>query len=109
MGYSERTGVVIEPKLSTQWFLKMSDLSKPTLENVMNDAIKFLPQNIKTPTDIGWKTSRDWNISRQLWWDNRIPAWYLPDGRDFVVAVNEEEALKLAIQKTGNKNLRDYR
>jgi valyl-tRNA synthetase len=105
VGYSERTGVVIEPKLSTQWFLKMSDLSKPALDNVLNDTVKFMPAKYKNTYRHWMENIRDWNISRQLWWGHRIPAWYLPDGRDFVVAKNEEEALKLAIQKTGNKNL----
>ncbi len=105
VGYSERTGVVIEPKLSTQWFLKMAELSAPALENVLNDTIVFLPPKFKNTYRHWMENIRDWNISRQLWWGHRIPAWYLPDGRDFVVAENEDEALKLAIQKTGNKNL----
>ena len=105
VGYSERTGVVIEPKLSTQWFLKMSDLSKPALENVLNDTVKFLPAKYKNTYRHWMENIRDWNISRQLWWGHRIPAYYLPDGRDFVVAENSDEALKLAIQKTGNTKL----
>jgi valyl-tRNA synthetase len=105
VGYSERTGVVIEPKLSTQWFLKMKDLAQPALENVMNDNVNFLPAKFKNTYKHWMENIRDWNISRQLWWGHRIPAYYLPNGRDFVVAENIDEALILAIQKTGNSKL----
>ena len=94
--YSERNpDVATEPRLSSQWFLKMDTLSKPALESVEEDIIKFIPEKFKN-TYRHWMTDvHDWCISRQLWWGHRIPAWYLPDGR-FVVADNEEEALALA-------------
>jgi len=77
VGFSERTDVPIEPKLSMQWFLKMDDLAKPALENVENDTIKFYPEKFKN-TYRHWLTNiKDWNISRQLYWGHRIPAWYI--------------------------------
>ncbi len=80
VGYSERTHVPIEPKLSMQWFLKMEDLAKPALNNVENDNIKFYPANLKN-TYRHWMTNiKDWCISRQLWWGHRIPAYFLPNG-----------------------------
>ncbi|MFL1682804.1 MULTISPECIES: valine--tRNA ligase [Bacteroidales] len=101
VGYSERTNVVIEPKLSMQWFLKMSDLAKPALEAVMNDDIKFYPSKYKNTYRYWMENIKDWCISRQLWWGHRIPAYYLPEG-GYVVAAKEEEALKLAREKSGN-------
>lgn len=101
VGYSERTNVVIEPKLSMQWFLKMSDLAKPALEAVMNDDIKFYPSKYKNTYRYWMENIKDWCISRQLWWGHRIPAYYLPEG-GYVVAATEEEALKLAREKSGN-------
>ena len=101
VGYSERTNVVIEPKLSMQWFLKMSDLAKPALEAVMNDDIKFYPSKYKNTYRHWMENIKDWCISRQLWWGHRIPAYYLPEG-GYVVAAKEEEALKLAREKSGN-------
>lgn len=104
VGYSERTKVVIEPKLSMQWFLKMDKLTVPALDAVMDDDIKFYPPKFKN-TYRHWMTdTKDWCISRQLWWGHRIPAWYLPEG-GFVVAESEQEALALARQKTGNDAL----
>ena len=105
VGFSERTDAVIEPKLSMQWFLKMSELSKPALQNVMNDTIKFFPKKFKNVYRHWMENVKDWNISRQLWWGQRIPAYYLPDSNDFVVAENIEKALELAREKTGNQNL----
>jgi valyl-tRNA synthetase len=105
VGHSERTNAVIEPKLSTQWFVKMEDLVKPAYENVMNDNIKLIPPKFKNTYKHWMENVRDWCISRQLWWGQRIPAYFLPDG-DFVVAQNDEEALKLAKQKTGNQDLK---
>ncbi len=105
VGYSERTGVAIEPKLSTQWFLKMKDLAKPALENVMNDKVQFHPPKFKNMYRHWMENIRDWNISRQLWWGHRIPAYYLPDNKTFVVAESPEKALKLAQEKSNNKNL----
>jgi len=95
VGFSERTDVPIEPKLSMQWFLKMEDLAKPALEAVENDTVKFYPEKFKN-TYRHWMTNiKDWCISRQLWWGHQIPAYYLPQG-GFVVAETKEEALELA-------------
>ena len=105
VGFSERTDAVIEPKLSMQWFLKMNELVKPALENVMNDTIKFFPKKFKNVYRHWMENVKDWNISRQLWWGQRIPAYYLPNSNDFVVAENIEKALELAREKTGNQNL----
>ncbi len=86
VGYSERNAdTVIEPRLSNQWFLKMEELSRPALDAVEEDIVRFVPEKFKN-TYRHWMTNvRDWCISRQLWWGHRIPAWYLPDG-SFVVA-----------------------
>ncbi len=98
IGYSERTDVAIEPKLSLQWFLKMEELAKPALDVVMNDTISFYPAKFKNTYKHWMENVHNWCISRQLWWGQRIPAWYLPDG-NLVVANNQEEALKLAKEK----------
>jgi valyl-tRNA synthetase len=104
VGHSERTDAVIEPKLSTQWFVKMTDLVKPALAAVEEDDIKLVPAKFKN-TYRHWMTNiKDWCISRQLWWGHRIPAYFLPDG-SYVVAESDEEALALAIEKSGNKAL----
>ncbi len=95
VGFSERTNVVIEPKLSVQWFLKMKKLSEPALKNVMNEKIKFHPQNYKNTYRHWLENIRDWNISRQLWWGHRIPAYYLPNG-EFVIAKSKIEAYEIA-------------
>jgi len=106
VGTSERTGAVIEPKVSVQWFLKMSDIAKPALDVVMNDEVKFYPEKFKNTYKHWMDNIRDWNISRQLWWGQQIPAFYYGDGEnDFVVAENIEEALELAKQKTSNDQL----
>jgi valyl-tRNA synthetase len=105
VGHSERTNAVIEPKLSTQWFVKMEELVKPAYENVMNDNIKLIPPKFKNTYKHWMENVRDWCISRQLWWGQRIPAYFMPNG-DFVVAQNPEEALKLAKEKTGNQDLK---
>ncbi len=104
VGTSERTGAVIEPKLSVQWFLKMKELCAPALENVMNDNIKLHPPKFKNMYRSWMENVKDWCLSRQLWWGQRIPAYYLTNG-EFVVAQTAEEALILAKQKTGNPNL----
>lgn len=104
VGYSERTNVVIEPKLSMQWFLKMDRLAKPALDAVMNDDIKFYPAKYKNTYRHWMENIKDWCISRQLWWGHRIPAYFLPKG-GYVVAENIDEALELAKKKTGNINL----
>ncbi len=96
VGTSERTGAVIEPKLSVQWFLKMKELAKPALDNVMNDTIQFHPAKFKNTYKHWMENVHDWNISRQLWWGHQIPAFYYGDGQeDFVVALNKQEALKI--------------
>ena len=98
IGYSERTNAIIEPKLSKQWFLKMDDLAKAALESVESGKIKLIPEKYRNTYRHWMETAHDWCISRQLWWGQRIPAYYLPDG-SFVVASTAEEALKLAQQK----------
>lgn len=106
VGTSERTGAVIEPKVSVQWFLKMSEIAKPALDVVMDDEIKFYPEKFKNTYKYWMENIRDWNISRQLWWGQQIPAYYYGEGEnDFVVAETAEEALELAKQKTGNDQL----
>ena len=104
VGYSERTNVVIEPKLSMQWFLKMQHFADMALPPVMNDELKFYPAKYKNTYRYGMENIKDWCISRQLWWGHRIPAYFLPEG-GYVVAATEEEALKLAKEKTGNPAL----
>ena len=104
VGYSERTNVPIEPKLSMQWFLKMEHLADIALKPVLNGDIKFYPSKYVNLYRHWLENIKDWCISRQLWWGHQIPAYYLPEG-GFVVAETPEEALKLAIEKTGNKNL----
>ena len=104
VGFSERTNVVIEPKLSMQWFVKMDKLAEPALKAVMNDDIKFHPDKFKNTYRHWMENIKDWCISRQLWWGHRIPAYYLPQG-GFVVAETPEEALKLAREKSGDNSL----
>jgi valyl-tRNA synthetase len=104
VGYSERTGVAIEPKLSMQWFLKMETLAKPALEAVMGGDIRFVPAKYKNTYNHWMTTIKDWCISRQLWWGQRIPAYFLPAG-GYVVAETGEEALELARAKCGNNEL----
>ena len=104
VGYSERTGVAIEPKLSMQWFLSMGELAEPATKAVAEDIIKFVPEKYKNTYRHWMENIKDWCISRQLWWGHRIPAWYLPKG-GFVVAENEQEALALARAKAGDESL----
>ena len=104
VGYSERTHVPIEPKLSMQWFLKMEHLADIALKPVLNGDIKFYPSKYVNLYRHWLENIKDWCISRQLWWGHQIPAYYLPES-GFVVAETPEEALKLAIEKTGNSNL----
>ncbi|TQD33621.1 valine--tRNA ligase [Haloflavibacter putidus] len=107
VGTSERTKAVIEPRLSEQWFLKMKDLVKPAIDSVLeNNEIKLFPDKFKNTYSHWLKNIRDWNISRQLWWGQRIPAYYYTkDKGKFVVAETQEEALKLAQEKSGNSKL----
>ena len=104
VGYSERTGVAIEPKLSMQWFLSMKELAEPAARAVAEDIIKFVPEKYKNTYRHWMENIKDWCISRQLWWGQRIPAYYLPKG-GFVVAETAEEALELARAKSGNAEL----
>ncbi len=104
VGFSERTDTVIEPKLSMQWFLKMEELAKPALDLVLSDEVNLIPAKFKNTYRHWMENVRDWNISRQLWWGQRIPAYYLPD-RSLVVAENDKEALRLAHIASGNSNL----
>ena len=104
VGYSERTDAVIEPKLSMQWFCNMENLAKPALDNVLNDNVQFHPAKFKNTYKHWMENVKDWCVSRQLWWGQRIPAYYLPEG-GYVVAKTPEEALELAKEKTGNPDL----
>ena len=109
VGFSERTDAVIEPKLSTQWFLKMSELAKEALKVVESDEIKFHPAKFKNIYRHWMENVRDWNISRQLWWGQQIPVYYLPNG-EFVVAKSKEEALEKAkAQFDANLQLSDLK
>lgn len=103
IGCSERTDAVIEPKLSVQWFLKMEDISKEALRVVEDDEVKFHPAKFKNTYRHWMENVKDWCISRQLWWGQRIPAYYLPN-KEIVVAKSSEEALKIANEKFPNEN-----
>ena len=105
VGFSERTNVPIEPKLSMQWFLKMQHFADMALPPVMNDELKFYPAKYKNTYKNWLENIKDWCISRQLWWGHRIPAYFLPVG-GYVVAATPEEALALAKEKTGNADLK---
>ena len=102
VGTSERTGAVIEPKVSVQWFLKMSEIAKPALDVVMDDEVKFYPEKFKNTYKYWMENIRDWNISRQLWWGQQIPAFYYGDGEnDFVVAEDKYQALVVLEEQKG--------
>ncbi|MDC7995846.1 valine--tRNA ligase [Altibacter sp. HG106] len=106
VGTSERTGAVIEPKLSDQWFLKMKELAQPALDAVLEKEVQLVPEKFINTYRHWMENVRDWNISRQLWWGQQIPAYYYGDGKeDFVVAETREEALRLAKQATNNDQL----
>ena len=105
VGFSERTNVPIEPKLSTQWFLKMQHFADLALSPVMNDEIKFYPAKYKNTYRHWLENIKDWCISRQLWWGHRIPAYYLPGNNGYVVAETPKKALEMAKAKCGNDNL----
>ena len=104
VGFSERTGVPIEPKLSMQWFLSMQELAEPATRAVMENEIKFVPEKYKNIYRYWMENIKDWCISRQLWWGQRIPAYYLPKG-GYVVAETAEQALELARAKAGDDSL----
>ena len=107
VGTSERTKAVIEPRLSDQWFLKMEELVKPAIKAVLEtEEVKLYPSKFNNTYRHWMENIRDWNISRQLWWGQQIPAYYYGEGKeDFVVAENPTAALALAQTKTGNPNL----
>lgn len=108
VGTSERTGAIIEPKLSDQWFLKMKDLAQPALDAVLEKDINLVPEKFINTYRHWMENVRDWNISRQLWWGQRIPAYFYGDGKeDFVVAESQQEAIEMAREKTGNANLNE--
>ncbi len=107
VGTSERTKAVVEPRLSEQWFLRMEELVKPAIKAVLDtDEINFYPKKFENTYRHWMENIRDWNISRQLWWGQQIPAYYFGDGQnDFVVAETKEEALEMAKAKSNNSNL----
>lgn len=109
VGFSERTNVPIEPKLSTQWFLKMQHFADIALPPIMDDDIEFYPKKYKNTYRHWLENIKDWCISRQLWWGHRIPAYYFDNAgkKDFVVAETAEEALKLAQEKNANIKAED--
>ena len=109
VGFSERTNVPIEPKLSTQWFLKMQHFADIALPPVMDDDIEFYPKKYKNTYRHWLENIKDWCISRQLWWGHRIPAYYFDNAgkKDFVVAETAEEALKLAQEKNASIKAED--
>ena len=108
VGRSERTNAVIEPRLSKQWFLKMDDITKPAIENVLKkDNIKFFPGKFKSTYRHWLENIKDWNISRQLSWGHQIPVFYYGNDDDYVVAVNKEEALKKINFNSDNKYVED--
>ncbi len=106
IAYSERTDVVIEPRLSLQWWVKMEEIVKPALQSVKDGEIKFHPEKFVNTYNHWMNNIKDWCISRQLWWGHRIPAWFYGEGEhDFVVAKTKEEALEKAKEKSGNPDL----
>lgn len=107
VGTSERTRAVIEPRLSDQWFLSMKEMAKPAIEAVLEtEEIKLFPKKFENTYAHWMNNIRDWNISRQLWWGQQIPAYYYGDGqKDFVVAETKEKALEMAREKSGNPSL----
>ena len=108
IGRSERTNAVIEPRLSKQWFLKMNDITKPAIDNVLKDEnIKFFPSKFKSTYKYWLENIKDWNISRQLSWGHQIPVFYYGDNEDYVVAMNKEDALKKINNDQTNKKYKE--
>jgi len=106
VGTSERTGAVVEPKLSDQWFLSMKDLAQPALDAVLEKDVNLVPDKFINTYRHWMENVRDWNISRQLWWGQQIPAYFYGEGKeDYVVAESKEEAVELAREKGGNAEL----
>ena len=105
VGKSERTGAVIEPRLSEQWFVRMEELAKPALEAVLEEEVKLVPNKFVNTYRHWMENVRDWNISRQLWWGQRIPAYYYGDNEEYVIAETAEKALEKAREKSGNSAL----
>lgn len=106
VGTSERTGAVVEPKLSDQWFLSMKDLAQPALDAVLEKEVNLVPDKFINTYRHWMENVRDWNISRQLWWGQQIPAYFYGEGKeDYVVAESKEEAVALAREKSGNADL----
>ena len=106
VGTSERTGAVVEPRLSLQWWVRMPELAKPALDAVMSDEIQLIPEKFKNTYRHWMENVKDWCISRQLWWGHQIPAYFYGEGEeDFVVALSVEEALEKARQASGNSGL----
>ncbi|MBS1524828.1 MAG: valine--tRNA ligase [Bacteroidetes bacterium] len=105
IGFSERTDAVIEPKLSMQWFCKMDEMARPALDSVLKGDIRLIPDKFINTYRYWMENVKDWCISRQLWWGQQIPAWYLPDGQ-YVIAKNKVEAFEQAKLKTENSNLK---
>lgn len=105
VGRSERTGAVIEPRLSEQWFVRMEELARPALEAVLKKEINLVPDKFVNTYKHWMENVRDWNISRQLWWGQQIPAYYYGNNGEYVVAETIEEALEKAKEKTGNLHL----
>ncbi|MCD6017445.1 MAG: valyl-tRNA synthetase [Bacteroidetes bacterium] len=108
VGYSERTNAVIEPRLSMQWFLKMENVSKPALDNVLNGEIKLIPDKFINTYKHWMENVHDWCISRQLWWGQRIPAWYDGQGNT-VICKTKEEAITLLKVKNASLNVNDVK
>jgi len=106
IGRSERTDAVIEPRLSVQWFLKMTAISKPALDAVMNGEVRLHPTKFRNLYRHWMENVHDWCISRQLWWGHRIPAWYFAEN-EFVVAGDSKKAIILAREKSGNRSLKE--
>lgn len=106
VGYSERTDVVIEPRLSLQWWVRMKDLAGPALDAVEKEEVSFYPHKFVNTYRHWMENIKDWCISRQLWWGHRIPAWYFGEGaEDYVVAKDREKAVEVARRKSGNPDL----